>query len=153
MFQIVYEGEFAMTVYNAELKDFDAIFSLLEQLWPGRKLDKNAQEGVYRTMLSAKGEYSLCARAGGDIAGFCAFSLMNSYFHEGPIFYISILVVDEKHRRQGIGKALIDHVRDFAAQEGIKAIELDSAFHRKGAHAFYESLGFEKDCYRFVAAL
>jgi len=41
----------------------------------------------------------------------------------------------------------------IARQNNCKQIELDSSFHRKEAHQFYESIGFKSRAYLFTKQL
>lgn len=54
------------------------------------------------------------------------------------------LVVNSKHRNRGVGKMLMCEIEKIAKSHECKRLELDSAFHRKIAHEFYERSGFEK---------
>jgi GNAT superfamily N-acetyltransferase len=64
--------------------------------------------------------------------------------HDGaPWAIIENLIVDERSRRRGVGRALIEEVVRRARARGCYKIQFLSAAHRFGAHAFYESLGFE----------
>lgn len=67
---------------------------------------------------------------------------------EGPYSYarwflhIAEICVDEGHRGQGVGKALMDFVKADAKEKGYKRIELDVwAFN--DALGFYEAEGFQ----------
>jgi len=50
--------------------------------------------------------------------------------------------VDENHRRQGIGDAMISFIREYAKAEGFRRIELNMWTFNHGALAFYETEGF-----------
>lgn len=54
------------------------------------------------------------------------------------------LVVDDKHRKQGIGKALVDAVIDWAKEKNMPKVRVRCNIIRDDAHAFYEQIGFEK---------
>ena len=47
-------------------------------------------------------------------------------------------------------KRLLERLASLARERGCRAMELDSAFHRVEAHAFYEKLGFEKRAFLFA---
>jgi ribosomal protein S18 acetylase RimI-like enzyme len=66
----------------------------------------------------------------------------NNLWQQGLIGHVDELVVDQRHRRMGIGSALLRRMEEIAAEMGCKRLQLDSAHHRLEAHAFYESLGF-----------
>jgi GNAT superfamily N-acetyltransferase len=69
------------------------------------------------------------------------------------IGYIEEFVVDEKHRGQGIGIRLFEHLVAEAREKGCRRIELDSAFHRKEAHGFYGRFGFKSRAFLFSKEL
>jgi GNAT superfamily N-acetyltransferase len=52
------------------------------------------------------------------------------------------LVVDQEHRGQGIGRALMVRAEDWARERGCGALILKSNVTRKKAHEFYASIGF-----------
>jgi len=56
--------------------------------------------------------------------------------------YIHQMSVASEHRRKGIGKALLQHIRQQSRDLGIDCIELDFWSANTAARAFYKSLGF-----------
>ncbi len=60
---------------------------------------------------------------------------------EGPSLHLEDLIVTEKFRGKGIGKALYDKVLDFALQKGIKRVEWVVLDWNEPAIAFYKSTG------------
>ena len=133
--------------------DFNEVFRLLQQLWPGLKLDKEKQIISFKNTFADSREFGICAMSGNKMCGYCVVTTMNNYLHNGYTYYITIMIVDAEYRRKGVGKALIEEVKRLAVMNGIKTIDLDSGFHREEAHRFYESLGFEKECIFFSLVL
>ena len=58
---------------------------------------------------------------------------------------IHLLAVDKKFRNRGVGKQLMKKIEEIAKKMGCKNIQFVSSAHRKGAHKFYESLGYKLD--------
>ncbi len=54
------------------------------------------------------------------------------------------LVVAAKHRRHGVGRALIERCSELAQEEGWPAIALWSRRYQTAGHRLYESLGYER---------
>ena len=52
------------------------------------------------------------------------------------------IAVAESCRRQGVGKALLQAGEEWAASTGAAGVRLVSGESRKGAHAFYQTLGY-----------
>jgi ribosomal protein S18 acetylase RimI-like enzyme len=66
---------------------------------------------------------------------------------------LSAIVVDELHRRRGIGEALVQEMEREARQRRCSLIFLTTAGRRDDAHAFYERIGFESTGRRFAKSL
>ncbi len=60
-----------------------------------------------------------------------------------PDAEIGGLVVDERLRGRGIGKALMAVAEEWAREKGYRAVCLRSNVIRKEAHEFYKGLGYE----------
>ena len=56
-------------------------------------------------------------------------------------------------RRRGIGRALIATAEKDFAERGIRRVALNTRLAREDAHKFYESLGYERNGWRFVKQL
>lgn len=76
------------------------------------------------------------ARRDGDIA---AFAIM--HFGE-EIAHLNLLAVAAEHRRQGLGRRLIEWLTTTALTAGVFRIELELRATNEVARAFYQRLGF-----------
>jgi GNAT superfamily N-acetyltransferase len=65
-----------------------------------------------------------------------------THLESGAFAEIAGLVVDEKHRGMGIGKALVRDAEVWAATQGCKTIVVRSNVLRTETHKFYEGLGY-----------
>jgi ribosomal protein S18 acetylase RimI-like enzyme len=61
-----------------------------------------------------------------------------------PEAIVQSLVVDVEARSDGVGRALIGAVENWAKQQGLASVSLSSQVDREDAHAFYDSLGYER---------
>ena len=66
-------------------------------------------------------------------------------FYGDPAYNVMALAVDQAYQHQGIGRLLMQALESQALSKGVHHVRLNSASHRTGAHAFYESIGY--DCY------
>ena len=76
-----------------------------------------------------------------------------SHEHNDPSGKIIALVVSKKHRRSGVGRALIAAAeRDFA-KRWVTRLSLTTRLTRVAAHRFYQALGYSPNGRRFVKEL
>ena len=54
------------------------------------------------------------------------------------------LVVDENFRNKGIGKKLIDRIKEWCVEKGISLLRVRCNTKRVEAHKFYSKIGFEE---------
>lgn len=80
-------------------------------------------------------------------------TIKNNLWQEGFLAHLDELVVNSAHRGCGLGSQLLEAMISLAKERGCVRVELDSAFHRTEAHAFYECRGFENRAYLFSKPL
>jgi len=87
----------------------------------------------------------LCATIENNIVGF----IIGIIHENGPLLspdrvgYVSIMVVDKKHRRSGIGESLWNELRKLFLLRGIKYFELYTEFGNKLSSSFWINRGFD----------
>jgi GNAT superfamily N-acetyltransferase len=93
-----------------------------------------------RRVFDGGGE--MCVAVADDgVVGVSVFRSFENTF-SGCKFYVDDLVIDERHRSSGVGRALIAYLEHLARGRGAQFIELDSGTHRTDAHRFYFREGF-----------
>lgn len=86
-----------------------------------------------------------------QIVGTFALLVMHNLAHMGaPSAVVEDVVVDESRRGFGIGRRMMDEAVALARESGCYKLALSSNQRRVDAHAFYDSLGFERHGYSFV---
>ncbi len=78
------------------------------------------------------------------VVGCAFFEIKKDFIRPYKYGFISYVAVDQKYRKHGVGRKIIEHLIFFAKQNKCKAVELTSADYRTNAHSFYKSLGFSK---------
>jgi ribosomal protein S18 acetylase RimI-like enzyme len=139
-------------IRRCRAEDFEDVVRLLRQLWPDKHVDAASIRMVFERAVASESQEYLCAAQDRHVIGFGSLTIKNSFWNEGFLGYIDELVVDVEYRGQGIGTKLLEQLAAVARQRGCRRIELDSAFHRKRAHQFYERHGFEARALLFSRA-
>lgn len=97
----------------------------------------------YRLFVACEGN--------GRVIGSYALLVMHNLAHRGtPSAIAEDVVVDQACRGQGIGRRMMEHARSLAREAGANKLALSSNQTRTRAHAFYDSLGFQRHGISFV---
>jgi len=76
------------------------------------------------------------------LVGGASFWIKPDLAHGDTIVEVPMLVVAEDHRRSGVGRLLMEEVRNVASDNGASQIELVATRANVTAREFYRSLGF-----------
>ena len=140
-------------IRNASEKDSEDVIRLLEQLWPNRELDKDKQRNTFVASLNEKNDFLFCSEYGGKVVGFCGGTTFNSFNSSGKLCHLTTLIVDNGNRNLRIGSKMVDHLKEWARDNGCVTVELDTALYRLDAHRFYEREGFAKRAFTYSYSL
>jgi ribosomal protein S18 acetylase RimI-like enzyme len=140
----------ALRIRPADAVDGEAIAPLLAGLGFKATADELADR-IGR--LSRAGEPVLVAKLGDRLVGCLTWHIVPVLHRPRPVGRITLLVVAEQARRQGIGRALVEGAESKLRQRECGLVEVTSNTRLKAAHAFYRRLGFERTSYRFAKAL
>ena len=138
-------------IRDAELDDAAELAVLMCEL--GYETKRTEMETRLKLILSNPGYKTFVATIDGCICGMIGTLTYPSYEHNDASGRILALVTASTARRRGIGRALIATVEKDFAQRGIRRVSLDTRLTREDAHTFYESLGYERNGWRFVKQL
>ena len=89
----------------------------------------------------------------GRVCGMIGTLTSLSYEHNDPGGRILAIAILGRMRRRGIGRRLIATAEKDFALRGIRRVALNTQLAREDAHKFYESLGYERNGWRFVKQL
>lgn len=107
--------------------------------------NRELQEHLF-TYMDAADKAVLVAETADGIVGFACLEFVDrpasAYSHARHYLHVGEFGVDEKHRRQGIGRALFAGIRSLGIDRGYGRIELDVWSFNEDALRFYESIGF-----------
>jgi GNAT superfamily N-acetyltransferase len=139
-----------LTIRDAQAADATAIADLLGQLGYPTEL-----AGVKARLerLVIVGDRVVVAELAGVVVGLAHLHVFPTIELDRPAAKLGALVVSEAHRRQGIGRALIEAVENEARLRGSGVFFLTTAERRDDTHRFYESLGLEQTGRRYGRTL
>ncbi len=100
----------------------------------------------------ADGGRMCVAVAEADVVGVAVFRVYENTY-AGLHLYVDDLVTDERRRSAGVGKALLDHMREIARAAGCSSFDLDSGTQRQQAHKFYFREGMVVTGFHFETKL
>lgn len=132
-----------MAVTVREMQGFDsvAVPELLKQLGYSA-----SSEQVHSRLVALREwphQEAFVAELSGVIVGLCQIQGVRLLASEGYA-EVQVLVVSGGQQRQGIGKELLAHAREWAHKHGYARVRLRSGLHREAAHRFYEAVGFSR---------
>jgi GNAT superfamily N-acetyltransferase len=138
-------------IRNADLSDAPQIAVLMSEL--GYQTNGTEMEARLKLILSNPAYKTFVAVMDDRVCGMVGTVTAPSYEHNDPGGRILALVTLHAARRRGIGRALIAAAEKDFTQRGITRVALNTQLTREDAHRFYESLGFERNGWRFVKQL
>jgi len=135
-------------------KDIPRILELYRQLSinPGEYKTPPLKDcnQVFARMSQVPGYSLLVAEENGAVVGTTVLAILPGFAHgTSPFAVVEYVVVDEKQRSQGIGKALMEYCKARAKEAGCYKVVLTSDKRRDRAHKFYRSLSFESSAEGF----
>ena len=145
-----------MHIRLATEADIPSILSLYAQLEQDREITVSLCEAVeiFERIESYPNYHIYIAEQHGEALGTFSLAIMDNLAHFGARSgLIEDVVVDKKHRDQGIGKEMMEYAMDLCRKDSCYKACLSSNLKRESAHHFYESLGFQKHGFSFQIKL
>src|SRR5204863_9178229 len=94
--------------------------------------------------LQIVGDRVVVAAIDEEVVGLAHLQVMPTIEYDRPAAKIGALVVDEAHRGEGIGRALVDELEHEARGRGCVVLFLTTNVRRTEAHEFYRRVGLEE---------
>lgn len=125
------------------------ILELYKQLIPEEiPIDIKTANEIWEKIENSGIKYFI-AIENGIIISSCYLAIMPNLTRNGKsISFIENVITDEKYRKKGIGKKVIEMAIEYGKQNNCYKIILQSSYKRKENHIFYEKCGFDGDSKR-----
>lgn len=101
------------------LEDLDEVYELMNILYEGN-LKYDRFKDIYKLKLQDKNSYYIVAVEDNNIVGVLTSELQEKLHRERLQLFIEDLIVEEKRRNNGIGKALIENAVNYAKEKNVK---------------------------------
>ena len=137
-------------IRDAKPKDAEALVALI------RLLDHEVDaKGVRKRInqLAKAGLAPLVATLDKQVVGLIGIHRMLTIHRDQPVGRITILVVAEKARKQGLARMLVEAAEQHLKKLGCGMVEVTSNDRLAAAHAFYRHMGYERTSIRFFKTL
>jgi RimJ/RimL family protein N-acetyltransferase len=132
----------------ASLKDLDEVYALYmnEESNPFLTYDPMPKEDfkiIFEELLLTETLY--VAELNNEVVG--TYRLIRKTHRQADTIYIGGFAVKSSHKGKGLGRQMLQHIKQQAISKGIKRIELTVDIDNEAAIRLYKKLGFENEGY------
>ena len=139
-----------MTIKKLCIDEIPELIGLYSQLVPDETNRPQVSQEIYRSILDNDDYLVLVAKESEKIVGTVTAICCKSLSLSGKCFLVvEDVVVEEGHKGKGIGRRLFEELDKIAHAKNCAYSILVSSGFRKGAHAFYEKMGYVDDALGF----
>lgn len=140
------------TAGKADISDVLRLYAQPE-LDDGKAVSQSDAER-HSDRIASNPDYSIhVALCDGQVVGTFALLIMGNLAHMGaPSAVIEAVAIDPQWQGHGVGKLMMAYALRLSGEKGCYKAVLSSNLKRERAHAFYESLDFERHGYSYRIA-
>lgn len=139
-------------IRKAERNDFDAIHQFICEL-ENETFDFDKQKEIFVQNIQQPNNIYLLAVENNSVVGFVSCHIQDLLHHGGPIAEIQEMFVAKEMRSTGIGKDLINALKQIVKERNVIQLEVTSNNNRSLTHKFYERENFKSTHKKFVLNL
>ena len=128
-----------ISVRAAGQEDAESVFEMLSDFATSYRLDREAFDRTYSSLVSAAGADLLLAEDEHGTVGYLLACDMPTLFANGPVTELLELYVKPVNRNMGVGRLLVSTSVDQARDRGSVEVTVPT----RRASEFYQAVGFE----------
>ncbi|PBJ11066.1 GNAT family N-acetyltransferase [Flavobacterium sp. ACN6] len=130
-----------LKIRKIQNQDLDFVYKAICEL-ENEILDFEVFETIFNENISNPKNLYLIAENENEGLGFISFHTQNLLHHCGVVGEIQEFFIHQNYRGKGVGRLLINEIKNFADQNNLKSIEVTTNKKRVENVAIYENLGF-----------
>jgi GNAT superfamily N-acetyltransferase len=140
--------ENSVAISQVTSQNIDDFLNLIDQLAQYEHLpapNPEAKTRLRQDCLSVNPKFhAYLAKLDGKPAGYIVYFFTYSSFLASPTLFLEDIFVLEEYRRQGVGKAFFEFIKEVAKQECCGRIEFNVLKWNTSAQEFYEQTGAKR---------
>jgi ribosomal protein S18 acetylase RimI-like enzyme len=135
-------GQNEMKIRKLTINDVEALISLYGTFW-GEKSDRQKMESKLQDLENNPSYIFLCAEKENKVIGTIQGIICEELYGTcQPFLLMDNFVIDEKYRKQGVGKTLLNSLEKIAKNRGCTQLLFITESSRINSIKFYESVGY-----------
>jgi GNAT superfamily N-acetyltransferase len=138
-----------ITIRKATPADYDALFMLVTQFATSFQPERAAFERCAQRILADEAAWWAVAETAETVIGYCLGFDHEAFYANGRVGWVEELMVQERWRRHGVGRALMAAFEEWAGARGTKLVGLAT----RRAAPFYGAVGYEASATYFRKVL
>jgi len=138
-----------MDIRRGEEKDYKELMGLYNLFVKSDRYSRYDNDSFARVRQNPN-NFVFVAEDEGKLVGFISFSIRDVIRYPKQIMELDEIFVLQDYREKGVGKILMDQMETIAKEKNCHRIFIESHYDHKGAHKFYETLGYANYGYHFI---
>lgn len=141
-----------MKIRPAKSSDYNDLMKLYNLFVESDRYSKHNNDS-FEKVLSNPRNFIYVAEEDNHLVDFATCSIRDVVRYPKPIAELDELMVHPDFRKHGLGKKFMDVIEKKAKEYNCYRIFIESHYDHKGAHKFYEALGYTNYGYHFIKNL
>lgn len=133
----------------AQPGDADQVWPLARDFATSFAPERGDFDVTWQRLGKVPGTLVAVAESGRKVVGYLLANCHLTFLANGPVAWIEEVMVDEGHRRSGVGRELMGYAENWACESGAAYLALAS----RRAGPFYLALGYEDSAVFFKKTL